>query len=143
MNLLPPRVTGPLSECNRSVVVCNCIPGATVTLIASRAGTDRKIGHKAVSGTKDTIPLDAGAELVEFDTVNASQELSGDQSANSVDGPSVEKSGSAASFSGKNLGDNRGRGLLAVRLIIRQDLRDNGNSNDRGRNKGTPNNRVL
>ncbi len=97
MNLLPPRVTGPLSECNRSVVVCNCIPGATVTLIASRAGTDRKIGHKAVSGTKDTIPLDAGAELVEFDTVNASQELSGDQSANSVDGPSVEKS--IASFS--------------------------------------------
>ncbi|HTE33305.1 MAG TPA: hypothetical protein VK666_23150 [Chryseolinea sp.] len=44
MNLLPPRVLGPLSECSRSVIVSNVFIGATVTLIITRGGVDRRVG---------------------------------------------------------------------------------------------------
>jgi hypothetical protein len=92
MNLLPPRVLGPLSECNRSVIIANGLPGATVTIIAKRGSVDHLVGQKAISGSKGTIPLDSTAELVEGDLVNASQELGGDRSPTSTDGPEVQKS---------------------------------------------------
>lgn len=92
MNILPPRVLGPLSECSRSVIVSNAIPDATVTLVVTRGGVARRVGHKSVKGTKDTIPLDPGESLVAGDLVNASQEVAPDNSPASSDGPEVQKS---------------------------------------------------
>jgi hypothetical protein len=92
MNILPPRVVGPLSECSRFVVVANANPGATVTLVVTRAGAEIRVGQKTVKTSKDSIPLDAGFELVGGDIVNAMQELAGDRSPVSNDGPEVQRS---------------------------------------------------
>jgi len=92
VNLLPPRVLGPLSECGRSVIVANAIPGATVTLVVKRGGVDLPVGRNTLKGSKGTIPLDPAESLVGGDLVNAAQELNGDHSANSTDGPEVQKS---------------------------------------------------
>ena len=90
LNLLPPRVLGPLSECNRSVIVNNAIPGATVILVVTRGGVQRKVGKKKVAGSTDTIPLDASEELVSGDLVNANQTHDADDSPVSTDGPAVQ-----------------------------------------------------
>ena len=93
MNLLPPRVRGPLSECSRSVIVTNASPGATVTLVVHRDGADlRGVGHKTVAGSKDTIPLEPGFQLMAHDIVNAEQSLGVDPSPVSTDGPEVQTS---------------------------------------------------
>ena len=90
MNLLPPRVLGPLSECSRSVIVNNAIPGATVILVVTRQGMQRKVGKRKVTGSKDTIPLEASEELVAGDLVNATQSHDTDESLTSTDGPAVQ-----------------------------------------------------
>lgn len=90
MNLLPPIVPGPLSECNRSVMVCNVIPGATVTLFVIRNGVIRPVGKKMFSTSKDVVPLEISEELIANDLVVASQELSPDESPRTSDGPQVQ-----------------------------------------------------
>jgi hypothetical protein len=92
MNILPPRVAGPLSECNRSVVVTNAIPGSNVTIVVTRGGQDRSVGKGTAVNSKATIPLDPNEELVAGDLVNANQQLGADASGNSTDGPSVQQS---------------------------------------------------
>jgi IPT/TIG domain-containing protein len=92
MNILPPRVVGPLSECSRFVIVVNANPDATVTLVITRAGAEIHAGRKTVKNSKDTIPLDAGFDLVGGDVVNAMQEVAGDASVVSNDGPAVQMS---------------------------------------------------
>jgi hypothetical protein len=93
MNILPPRVMGPLSECSRSVIVSNVFIGATVTLIVMRNGADRQVGKKVVTGFRDVIPLDSAEELKAGDLVNAVQILApGSESPQSTDGPQVQNS---------------------------------------------------
>ena len=92
MNLLPPRVVGPLSECSHFVSVANATPDANVTIVVTRAATQIRAGRKTVKNAKDTVPLDAGFDLAGGDVVNAMQELAGDASAVSNDGPEVQRS---------------------------------------------------
>lgn len=92
MNLLSPRVVGPLSECSRTAIVSNAMPGATVTLFVNRGGIERRVGKKIVAGSKDTIPLDASEDFVGGDLVNASQASGPDESPRSTDGPQVQAS---------------------------------------------------
>ena len=86
MNVLAPRVVGPLSECSRSVTIANAIPDATVSVVVARAGAEIHAGQKTVKNSKDVIPLSAGFDLVAGDIVNAMQELAGDRSSVSNDG---------------------------------------------------------
>jgi hypothetical protein len=74
------------------VIVTNTKPGATVSLIVTRSGTDLRVGHKVARESKETITLDPGVELVARDLVNAMQELAGDKSPASTDGPEVQVS---------------------------------------------------
>lgn len=92
VNLLAPHVLAPLSECNTSVVVTNVIPGAIVALVVRRGGADIQVGANAVEGSKGTVTLDAGAQLVAGDLVNARQSVGADDSPISVDGPQVQTS---------------------------------------------------
>jgi len=90
MNLLPPRVLGPLSECSRSVIVSNVTPGATVTLFVNRGGMIRRVGKQLFTNSRGIVPLDPAEELVARDLVDASQELAPDESPRSTDGPEVQ-----------------------------------------------------
>jgi hypothetical protein len=92
MNLLAPRVLGPLSECSRTVLVSNVTPGATVTLFVNRGGIIRRVGHQLFSNTQGLVPLDPGEELAAGDQVDAGQELAPDESPRSTDGPQVQTS---------------------------------------------------
>ncbi len=44
MELLPPKVFGPLSECSRSVIFEDASPGATLTLLRTRGGQTQEVG---------------------------------------------------------------------------------------------------
>jgi hypothetical protein len=92
MNILPPRVAGPLSECNRSAAVTNAIPGGTVTLVVNRGGNDRVVGKAPAVNSRTIVTLDPTEEFVAGDLVNAWQQVGPDPSHVSTDGPSVQVS---------------------------------------------------
>ena len=92
MNILPPRVLGPLSECNRSVVVVNVFAEATVSLFVNRGGIIHRIGKQVLNGSQGLVPVAAGEELKAGDQVEASQVFGPDESPRSTDGPQVQVS---------------------------------------------------
>jgi hypothetical protein len=91
VNLLPPRVLGPLSECSQAVIVANVVAGAMVTLFVTRSGVVRRVGKAVINTSKGTVAIDSSQQLVAGDLVNASQALARDpESPRSQDGPQVQ-----------------------------------------------------
>jgi hypothetical protein len=73
MDLLPPRIFGPLSECSRSVLFENAIPGATVVLLRTRGGVTDEVGKTKANLSSGIIGLNPGEEFVANDLVTAYQ----------------------------------------------------------------------
>src|SRR5437867_11198947 len=74
MNLLPPTVKAPISECNKSVRVQGQLAGATVSILVNGNVTSSK-----VSNWSDDV-IDVGVQLVGGDGITAIQEFEGDTS---------------------------------------------------------------
>ncbi|MEO8285251.1 MAG: IPT/TIG domain-containing protein [Chloroflexota bacterium] len=73
MEILSPRVLGPLSECSRSVIYENALPGATVILQRIRGGTTVDVGEAVATSSRGIVTLNAGEELAGGDQVSALQ----------------------------------------------------------------------
>lgn len=74
MNLLPPRVIGPLSECSTSVRVQGQLTGSTITVFADGAS----VGSGTAAWSDQTFPL--GAALAAGQQITATQSLGLDTS---------------------------------------------------------------
>lgn len=73
MPILPPKVIGPLSECSRSVVFENAIPGAKVVLLCNRNGDIREIGSQEATQSSGTVTT--GKELLAGDLISFRQTM--------------------------------------------------------------------
>lgn len=63
MELIPPRISGPLSECSRTVVFQNALPGATVVLVRIREGAPQEVGKATATQSGGAVALQAGEVL--------------------------------------------------------------------------------
>ena len=97
MNLLPPRVFGPLSECSTSVIFENAQPNATVILLRIRAGTTAEVGTVRATNSHGIVKLNPGEQLAAGDHVTVSQKAD-DGSTSDPQTDSVEVQRSEAKF---------------------------------------------
>jgi hypothetical protein len=74
MEILPPRLSGPLSECSKSANFSNAIPGATVFLLRTRNGVTDRVGDVVAKQSTGVVALHGGEEFVAGDLVSAYQE---------------------------------------------------------------------
>lgn len=73
MELLPPCVLGPLSECNRAVRFDAVLPGATVVVVRTRAGHSERVGTTIARLVHGEVALDPSQSLLAGDLVTAYQ----------------------------------------------------------------------
>lgn len=91
MAILPPRLSGPLSECSRSARFQNAIPGATVFLLRIRGGATDRVGETVATQSSGVVSLFGGEEFVAGDFVTAYQETPTDVSDPQPDAIEVQR----------------------------------------------------
>lgn len=92
MNLIPPRLFGPLSECSRSVSFENAIPGATVVLVRIRGGAPQDVGKVVTTLSHGTVALEPGEEFAAGDLASVYQVTSSGSSPHQRDSVAVQDS---------------------------------------------------
>lgn len=92
MNLIPPRVFGPLSECSRHVLYENAIINATVILLRTRAGTTDKVGTAKATNSSGVVALDPSEKLQGGDRITVYQHNSDGASPWQADAVEVQHS---------------------------------------------------
>ncbi|MBC7988999.1 MAG: hypothetical protein H7Y19_05385 [Luteimonas sp.] len=73
MELLPPRLFGPLSECSRFVRFDFAIPGATVVALRTRDGQTTDVGKAIAPISNGLVPFDPSVTLAAGDLITAYQ----------------------------------------------------------------------
>jgi hypothetical protein len=73
MELIPPRIFGPVSECSRHVLFENAIPNATVVLVRTRGTNSEKVGTVTTLTSSGPVALDPSQEFVGGDRVTLYQ----------------------------------------------------------------------
>jgi len=92
MNLIPPRVLGPLSECSRHVLYENAIIGATVVLLRTRGGKTEKVGTATATRSSGIVAIDPAETLLGGDHITCSQHNSDGASPWQADAIEVQRS---------------------------------------------------
>ena len=93
MEILPPRVIGPLSECSRSVIFENALLGATVILVRTRNGVTQEVGEvKATLSTGIVTLKNPSEEFAARDQVSVYQKTNTGASEQQRDTIEVQKS---------------------------------------------------
>jgi hypothetical protein len=73
MELIPPRVFGPLSECSRHVLYENALPDATVVLLRTRGANTDHVGTATATNSSGIVALDPSEIFLGSDRVTAYQ----------------------------------------------------------------------
>lgn len=92
MTLLPPQIIGPLSECNRSIIIDGAVPGCQVTVVVTRGGADRRVAEGNMNTVRGIVKLFPQEELQSDDIVKCFLTFNGDQSIPSGSDIIVQKS---------------------------------------------------
>lgn len=92
MELLPPRLFGPLSECSRSVVFEYALPGATVILLRTRSGATQDVGKALATVSSGIVTLNPGEDFAAGDLVSVYQHTTTEASPWQPDAIEVQRS---------------------------------------------------
>ena len=76
MELIPPRILGPISECSRHALFENAIPRATVVLVRTRGASTDTVGTIVATNSSGAVALDPSQEFVGGDRVTLLQHTS-------------------------------------------------------------------